>query len=135
MTDDPQDIAEQLDEDVTSPDPAGRVPNGPSGPAPDEPVAVDEEQVSEPIVDSVASRDDRLQPDLDDLDELDDLDDLDGSDRELDREVVLAGGAIPSDEDIDPVELPIDRGDLAGDPADLAPEEAALHVIDDRNLG
>ena len=129
MTDDPQDIAEQLDEDVTSPDPAGRVPNGPSGPAPDEPVAVDEEQVSEPIVDSVASRDDRLQPDLDDLD------DLDGSDRELDREVVLAGGAIPSDEDIDPVELPIDRGDLAGDPADLAPEEAALHVIDDRNLG
>ncbi|MFN8023493.1 MAG: hypothetical protein U0Q03_18335 [Acidimicrobiales bacterium] len=134
MTDDPQDIAEQLDEDVTDTDPGNPEQNGPFGLAPDDPVAVDEEQVTEPIVDSVASRDDRLQPEAFELDDQDDLDDLDGSD-DRDLEVVLSGGAIPSEEDVDPIELDVDRGDLAGDPSDLAPEEAALHVIDDGDLG
>lgn len=116
MTDhdiDPQDIAEQFDEDVTNADPDN--PEQPLlGLANDEPLAVDEALVSEPIVDSVASREQRLQPEP--------FEETGGPSAEM------SGRAVP-DGDLS------DVGDLAGDPSDLSPEEAALHVIDDSNLG
>lgn len=111
---DPQDVAEQLDEDVTNTDPGNTEQNGLLDFAPDDPVAVEEELVTEPIVDSVASREERLQPEA--------IDEIQGPSDDL-------ASALQDDE------LGLDVGDLAADPSDLAPEEAALHVIDDANLG
>ena len=111
---DPQDVAEQLDEDVTNTDPGNTEQNGLLDFAPDDPVAVDEELVTEPIVDSVASREERLQPEA--------IDEIRGPSDDL-------ASALQDDE------LDLDIGDLASDPSELAPEEAALHVIDDANLG
>lgn len=112
---DPQDVAEQLDEDVTNTDPGNPEQNGLLDFAPDEPVAADEELVTEPIVDSVASRDERLQPEA--------FDDIGGPSNDL-----------ASALDVDELDIS-DIGDLAADPSELSPEEAALHVIDDANLG
>jgi hypothetical protein len=116
---DPQDVAEQLDEDVTNTDPGNTEQNGLLDFAPDEPVAVDEELVTEPIVDSVASREERLQPEA--------IDDLGGPSQDLAPNDLAS--ALEDDE------LDLDIGDLAADPSELSPEEAALHVIDDANLG
>lgn len=110
---DAQDIAEQFDEDVTNADPGNPEQNGLLDVAPDSPVAVEEELVTEPIIDSVASRDERLQPEA--------IDEIQGPSDDL-------ASVLEDDPDLD-------IGDLAGDPTDLAPEEAALHVIDDANLG
>ncbi|MEZ5249373.1 MAG: hypothetical protein R2713_09250 [Ilumatobacteraceae bacterium] len=77
-------MAEHLDQDVTDASPGNPDQNGPFAFAPDEAVVANEAQVTEPIIDSVAGRAAREQPDptgaaLDDP-ALDDLDDLDGSD-------------------------------------------------------
>lgn len=119
---DPQDVAEQLDEDVTNtdpgnPDPGNPEQNGLTSFAPDEPLAVDDEQVTEPIVDSVASRDERLQPEV--------LDDVVGPSDDLASALTSA-----REDDLDD-----ELFDLAADPNELAPEEAALHLVDDSELG
>jgi hypothetical protein len=115
---DPQDLAEQLDDDAIHAGTGDPEQNGLLDLAPDEPLAVEEELVTEPIVDSVASRDERLQPET--------IVEIQGPSDDL--RSVLVDSVLVDDPQLD-------VGDLAADPSELAPEDAALHVIDDANLG
>lgn len=110
MSNEPQDRAEAFDEETTGADPdaADRV-----DPAPDVPYLVDEELVSEPIVDSVESREARLEPEDD-------------------------ASLAPADDDRDAELMEDDLSDLLAsdglgviaDDGDLSAEEAAVHVTD-----
>jgi hypothetical protein len=112
MSNESQDVAEAFDEETTGSDPDAE---GRMDTAIDVPYLLDEEQVTEPIVDSVASRDDRLEPDDDEIIAAA-FDDRDVDELELDLS-----------EDLDSEEL-----GLVSDESDMSAEEAALHVI---NLG
>lgn len=110
MSDEPQDIAEGFDEETTGADPdaADRTDM-----VPDDPYLVDEELVTEPIVDSVASREARLEPD----------DDAALAAAADDREVDLM------EEDLSEA-LITDEIGLVSDDGDLSAEEAAIHVVE-----
>ena len=82
-------------------------------PAPDVPYLVDEELVSEPIVDSVESREARLEPE----------DDASLAPAADDRDVELM------EEDLSDL-LASDELGVIADDGDLSAEEAAIHVID-----
>ena len=110
MSDEPQDIAEAFDEETTGADPdaADRTDM-----APDDPYLVDEELVTEPIVDSVASREARVEP---------------GDDAALapsvdDREVDLIEADLSE-------ALIADEIGIVADDGDLSAEEAAIHVVE-----
>jgi hypothetical protein len=108
----PQDIAEAFDEETTGAD-----PDAPPGDrvdlAPDDPYLVGEELSTEPILDSVASREARLEPDGDDV----------VASAIDDREVDLMEADLSE-------ALIADEIDLVADDADLSAEEAAVHVVE-----
>jgi len=110
VSDEPQDIAEAFDEETTGSDPDV---DGRMDVTVDEPYLVDEEQVTEPILDSVATRDAREEPDDD---------------------AILASAIDDSevDEIIDDLTAELDSEDigLVADDSDMSAEEAALHVVD-----
>lgn len=110
MSNEPQDSAESFDEEMTGVDPDA---SDRADPAPDVPYLVDEELVSEPIVDSVESREARLEPE----------DDASLAPAADDREVELM------EEDLSEA-LIADEIGLVADDGDLSAEEAAIHVID-----
>jgi hypothetical protein len=105
----PQDVAEGLDEETLGTDPVTQDEFGVAEIPADLPYAVDEELVTEPITDSVASRDERLIPEawtapsgtLHDIPELDD-------------------GAS------------VDTIPLVADPRHRSAEEDAIHLVEER---
>jgi len=110
MSNEPQDSAESFDEDMTGADPDA---SDRADPAPDVPYLVDEELVSEPIVDSVESREARLEPE-DDASLAPAADDRDVELMEADLSELLAS----------------DELGVIADDGELSAEEAAIHVID-----
>lgn len=110
MSNEPQDSAESFDEDMTGADPDA---SDRADPAPDVPYLVDEELVSEPIIDSVESREARLEPE-DDASLAPAADDRDVELMEADLSDLLAS----------------DELGVIADDGDLSAEEAAIHVID-----
>lgn len=101
----PQELAEHLDDEVTLADPDSLDADGMTNFPPDRPMAVGEELVSEPIVDSFERRAQRTNPDV--------FDTADGPNR-TPRGPMIADGQ-----------------PLAGSAGEASPEEAALHVIGD----
>ena len=110
MSDEPQDVAEAFDEETTGTDPDTE---GRMDVAVDEPYLLNEEQVTEPIMDSVDSREDRLEPDDDEI--------LAAALDEDELELIEA--------DLD-AELDLEDLGLVSDESDMSAEEAALHVIE-----
>lgn len=107
---DPQDISETLDEDRID-DPEGAGIDFPS----DTPWAVEEELVTEPIVDSVASREARLHPEAPDDPE--------------NRAGAAEADEIATDDEPDLSEQLIsDEVNLVADALAPTAEEAAVHV-------
>lgn len=106
----PQDVAEGLDEEMTGTDPVTSDELGGLDMPGELPFAVDEDLVSEPIVDSFASRDDRTMPEADLVPhEL------------LDSGSELFGGDQPED-------LIADEVHLVADDTAMTAEESALHL-------
>ena len=115
MSDEPQDGhlldgAEAFDEQTTGADPDA---DDRADLTPDDPYLVDEELVTEPIVDSVASREARLEPE----------DDAALASAVDDREVILM------EEDLSEA-LIADEIGIVADDGDLSAEEAAIHVVE-----
>jgi hypothetical protein len=110
MSDEPQDVAEAFDEETTGSDPDA---DGRMDIAVDEPFLLNEEQVTEPILDSVETREDRLEPSDDEI--------LAAALDEDELELIEAD-----------LEAELDAEDigLVSDESDMSAEEAALHVIE-----
>lgn len=110
MSDDPQDTAEAFDEETIDADPDGP---GRFDTAPEEAYLADEELTVEPIEDSVASREARLDPE--------DAGTLAGAvdDAEVDLVEADLSEALISDEIA-----------IASDEDDMSAEEAAIHLTD-----
>jgi hypothetical protein len=110
MSDDPQDVAETVDEETTGSDPDA---DGRMDSAVDRPYLANEPVVTEPILDSVASREARLEP---------------GDDEAL--------ASALDDEEVDLMEADLsealitDEIGVVGDERDLSSEEAAMHIVD-----
>ncbi|MBI5090620.1 MAG: hypothetical protein HZB15_17650 [Actinobacteria bacterium] len=107
---DPQDAAESFDEETTGSDPddEGRMDT-----TIERPYLAGETNVVEPIVDSVATREARTEPD-DDADLAAALDEAEVDLMEADLSEALIANDV----------------ELVGDERDLSAEEAAIHVID-----
>ena len=106
---DTQDGAEAVDEAATASDPDDAEH---FDPAPDVPYLVEEELVTEPIVDSVALREARLDPDDDDI----------VASARDDREEALIEADL-----VEP--LVTDGNSLVGDVDSPSAEEAAIHIV------
>lgn len=104
----PQDVAEGYDEETVGIDPITRDEFGAAEIPPDAPYAVNEELVTEPIIDSVASRDDRLTPEVGSI-----------------TAEVLGEEAVPSQQ------MVCEEVSLVADQSHMSAEESALHVTDD----